>query len=97
MKFMNREFVRLPEFEKQCEKIGLMEDDIQKIENVLLLEPTAGDVMNGTGGLLDILPTPTGGGFWDTNGTCQHKLDLQYLSQEKMPLLQNTAGTSETI
>lgn len=48
---MNREFVRLPEFEKQCKHIGLSEDDIKEIESALLLDPTIGDVIQGTGGL----------------------------------------------
>lgn len=50
-KTMIREFVRLPEFEKQCKQIGLDEDDIQEIENALLLDPATGDVMKDTGGL----------------------------------------------
>jgi len=48
---MIREFVRLPEFERQCRHIGLDEDDIQKIENVLLLDPAIGDIITETGGL----------------------------------------------
>ena len=48
---MIRDFVRLPEFEKQCNHIGLDEDDIQDIENTLLLDPSVGDLIVGTGGL----------------------------------------------
>jgi len=48
---MIREFVRLPEFERQCNRIGLNEDDIQEIENTLLLDPTVGDMIKETGGL----------------------------------------------
>ena len=48
---MIREFVRLPEFEKQCKRIGLTEDDVQKIENALLFDPAVGDMMKGTGGI----------------------------------------------
>ena len=48
---MIREFVRLPEFEKQSQSIGLSEDDIREIENRLLADPSVGDIMEGTGGV----------------------------------------------
>jgi len=48
---MTREFIRLPEFEKQCKHIGLTEDDIMKIENELLVNPIVGDIIKGTGGI----------------------------------------------
>jgi len=48
---MTREFVRLPEFEKQCKQIGLDEDNVKNIENALLSNPAIGDVMRGTGGI----------------------------------------------
>jgi len=48
---MTREFVRLPEFEKQCKHIGLSEDDIREIENFLLSNPAVGKIMRGTGGV----------------------------------------------
>jgi len=48
---MSREFIRLPEFEKQCKHIGLTEDDVKDIESVLLLNYTAGDLIKGTGGI----------------------------------------------
>jgi hypothetical protein len=48
---MTREFVRLIEFEKQCKNIGLTEDNIKEIENKILDNPTAGDIIKGTGGL----------------------------------------------
>ena len=48
---MTREFVRLPEFEKQCKQIGLDENDVKDIENTLLTNPAVGDVMRGTGGI----------------------------------------------
>jgi hypothetical protein len=48
---MIREFVRLLEFEKQCGRMGLNEDDIQEIENALLLDPSIGDMIRETGGL----------------------------------------------
>ena len=48
---MTREFVRLFEFEKQCKRIGLSEDDVMEIENELLANPAAGDMVRGTGGI----------------------------------------------
>ena len=48
---MDREFVRLPEFEKQCKNIGLTEDAVREIESALLFDPDVGDVMKGTGGI----------------------------------------------
>ena len=46
---MIREFIRLPEFEKQCKHINFNEDDIRAIENALLENPKAGRVIKGTG------------------------------------------------
>jgi len=48
---MTRGFVRLLEFEKQCKSMGLNEDNIREIENIILDNPTVGDVMPGTGGV----------------------------------------------
>jgi len=48
---MTREFVRLPEFEKQCKHIGLDENDINEVENILLDNPQIGDLIQGTGGI----------------------------------------------
>jgi hypothetical protein len=48
---MIRTFVRLHEFEKQCKNIGLDEDDVIEIENILLENPAVGVVMRGTGGV----------------------------------------------
>ncbi len=48
---MNREFVRTPEFEKCWKSIGLTEDDLVALEYALCLNPHAGDVVDGTGGL----------------------------------------------
>lgn len=48
---MNREFVRTPEFEKCWKDLGLTEDDIVALEDFLCVNPQAGAVMVGTGGL----------------------------------------------
>lgn len=51
---MTRLFVILPEFEKQWKKIGLTDDDLQRLQKELLRDPKAGDVVQGAGGLRKI-------------------------------------------
>ena len=51
MIIMEREFVRLHEFEKQCKSIGLTEDDVMEIENRLLVNPSIGRIIEGSGGI----------------------------------------------
>lgn len=48
---MTRTFVRLPEFEKRCQEIGLTESNIREIENILLENPNVGGIIQGTGGI----------------------------------------------
>ena len=48
---MTREFIRLPEFEKQCKQLNLVDDDVMAIEIILLDNPAIGDIIQGTGGL----------------------------------------------
>jgi mRNA-degrading endonuclease RelE of RelBE toxin-antitoxin system len=48
---MNREFVILPAFEKSWKSSGLSEDDLAELEDKLLIDPTQGDVVQGTNGL----------------------------------------------
>ena len=48
---MTRAFIRLPSFEKQCGSMGLDEDDVIEIENVILSNPKIGAVIKGTGGV----------------------------------------------
>ncbi|MCL2662831.1 MAG: type II toxin-antitoxin system RelE/ParE family toxin [Oscillospiraceae bacterium] len=48
---MTRVFVYIAEFEKQCEHLGLTEKDIEDIEDFLLTNPTAGNMIPGTGGV----------------------------------------------
>ncbi|MDP2892717.1 MAG: type II toxin-antitoxin system RelE/ParE family toxin [Bacillota bacterium] len=48
---MYREFIRMPEFEKRWESIGLTEDDIVDLEYALIINPNSGDIVEGTGGL----------------------------------------------
>ena len=48
---MTREFVMLPEFEKQWKQLGLTDDDLNRLQSELLVDPQTGDVMQGTGGV----------------------------------------------
>lgn len=51
---MTRLFVMLPEFEKQWKKLGLTDDDLIRLQEQLLQNPQAGDVVQGTGGMRKI-------------------------------------------
>lgn len=51
---MTREFVMLPEFEKQWKHLNLTDTDLKRLQSVLLLNPQEGDVMQGTGGIRKI-------------------------------------------
>jgi hypothetical protein len=44
------EFVRLPMFERHAKGL-LREDDVREVEQVLIEDPGAGDVIAGTGGI----------------------------------------------
>jgi len=48
---MFREFVRMPEFEKCWEKLGLDETDIVELEKYLCIYPLSGNLIKGTSGL----------------------------------------------
>lgn len=51
---MKREFVYMPKFEKEWNQLGLKDDELTELENFLMENPNAGDVMKGTGGLKKI-------------------------------------------
>ncbi|WP_293736153.1 type II toxin-antitoxin system RelE/ParE family toxin [uncultured Phascolarctobacterium sp.] len=48
---MYKEFIILPEFDKQWKAINLTDDDLRRLEDLILENPELGDVMQGTGGL----------------------------------------------
>lgn len=48
---MQRTFIILPEFDKRWKALGLDDGDLRRLENDILLNPEAGVVMQGTGGL----------------------------------------------
>ena len=47
-------FVEIPLFRKRWEEIGLNDDDLRRLQLVLLENPEAGVMMQGTGGLRKI-------------------------------------------
>ena len=47
---MTREFVYTEPFRKCWKAMGLSEDDLKKLEEILLESPQLGDVIEGTGG-----------------------------------------------
>ena len=48
---MTREFIILPEFDKQWKKLGLNDGHLVNLEEFLCLNPDFGKVIQGTGGL----------------------------------------------
>jgi len=51
---MTREFVMMPEFDRQWQKMGLGDNDLHRLQETLLKNPNAGDVIQGTKGLRKI-------------------------------------------
>jgi hypothetical protein len=51
---MTREFVMMPEFERQWQKLGLGDNELHQLQETLLQDPKAGDVIRGTKGLRKI-------------------------------------------
>ncbi len=48
---MIREFVIMPEFEKQWKIMGLDDEDLRFVQEQLIKNPKSGSVIQGTGGL----------------------------------------------
>jgi len=51
---MTREFVMMPEFDRQWQKLGLEDIELHQLQEILLENPKAGDVIRGTKGLRKI-------------------------------------------
>lgn len=51
---MTREFIITQEFDKNWKAMGLTDDDLKSLQEELILNPTKGDLMQGTGGLRKI-------------------------------------------
>ncbi len=48
---MNREFVELPSFLADWKRLGLKDEQLRELEMMLLTDPKAGAVIEGTGGI----------------------------------------------
>ncbi|GHU34699.1 toxin RelE [Clostridia bacterium] len=48
---MTREFILMPEFERQWKNMDLDDDDLSRFEEEILRNPATGSVISGTGGL----------------------------------------------
>lgn len=48
---INREFVMMPEFDHQWKLLGLGDEELLQLQEELLENPKAGDVLRGNGGL----------------------------------------------
>lgn len=51
---MNRTFIEVPIFTKKWRELGLTDENLRELENVLLANPKVGDVIQGTGGIRKI-------------------------------------------
>ena len=52
--YMTREFIMLPEFDKQWKAIGFDDNDLKSLQEELTINPEKGEMMRGTGGLRKI-------------------------------------------
>ncbi len=51
---MNRTFIEVPTFLKKWQQLGLTDNHLRALQNTLLQNPKAGDVIQGTGGMRKI-------------------------------------------
>jgi hypothetical protein len=51
---MTREFVMMPEFDRQWQKLGLGDNELRQLQEALLQNPKTGNVIQGTKGLRKI-------------------------------------------
>lgn len=51
---MTREFIITQEFDKNWKSMGLTDDDLKALQEELILNPSKGDLMQGTGGFRKI-------------------------------------------
>ena len=51
---MNRTFKEVPSFTSKWKSLGLTDEDLRTLENILLKDPKTGKTISGTGGLRKI-------------------------------------------
>jgi len=47
---MTREFIITSVYDKLWDRLGLTDDDLRDLQNLLMINPAAGDIIQGTGG-----------------------------------------------
>ena len=67
---MYKEFIILPEFDKQWKAMNLTDDDLRRLEDLILENPELGDVMQGTGGLRKLRFSFSDRGKSGSRGVC---------------------------
>ena len=81
---MKREFIYFKIFDKNWREMGLTDDDLIELENIIMENPTSGKIIQGTGGvrkLRFILPNDKG------KSSGARILYVDYFSYEKTVLL----------
>lgn len=59
---MRRTFIEVPIFTKKWKELGLTDETLRELQNILLNDPKTGDVIQSTGGLKKIrIPMPNKG------------------------------------
>jgi hypothetical protein len=51
---MTRAFIMTKTFDKRWEELNLTDDDLSKLQDYIIKNPNAGDVIQGTGGLIKL-------------------------------------------
>ena len=59
---MEREFILLPEFERQWPRLGFDDNDLSYLQEIIRKNPKLGQVISGTGGLRKMRFSFKGGG-----------------------------------
>ena len=81
---MKREFIETPSFTKKWFALGFTEDDLAELQQFLIKNPDAGDIMVGTGGLKKIRYAFEGRGKSGSARVCY----VDFASFEKNYLIQ---------
>lgn len=80
---MTREFIIMPEFDKNWKNMGLSDKDLKILQEELTLNPQKGDVIQGTGGLRKIRISFDGRGKSGSGRVCY----VDFVVHEKIYLI----------
>ena len=76
---MTREFIMTPVFDKLWDNMGLADEDLRKLQSVLMETPEMGDIIKGTGGARKIRIALSGTG--KSGGARAIYIDIVHLKQ----------------